>query len=51
MDTPETEKNKQIEEAVSVDTSSKHVKELENELLKLKIENAFLKELRRLRLE
>lgn len=51
MDTPETEKNKQIEEAVSVDTSSKHVKELENELLKLRIENAFLKELRRLRLE
>ncbi len=35
----------------TVDTSVEHVKELEDELLKLKIENAFLKELRRLRLE
>jgi len=35
----------------SVDTSPEHVKELEDELLKLRIENAFLKELRRLRLE
>ena len=35
----------------SVDTSAEHVKELEDELLKLRIENAFLKELRRLRLE
>lgn len=34
-----------------VDTSAQHVKELEDELLKLRIENAFLKELRRLRLE
>ncbi len=34
-----------------VDTSTEHVKELEDELLKLRIENAFLKELRRLRLE
>ena len=34
-----------------VDTSTKHVKELEDDLLKLRIENAFLKELRRLRLE
>ena len=33
------------------DTSVEHVKELEDELLKLRIENAFLKELRRLRLE
>ena len=31
--------------------SAEHVKELEDELLKLRIENAFLKELRRLRLE
>lgn len=38
-------------EESSVDTSAEHVKELENELLKLRIENAFLKELRRLRLE
>ena len=35
----------------SVDTTAEHVKELEEELLKLRIENAFLKELRRLRLE
>ena len=38
-------------EVSSVDTSAEHVKELEDELLKLRIENAFLKELRRLRLE
>ena len=42
--------NKLVEES-SVDTSAEHVKELEEELLKLRIENAFLKELRRLRLE
>lgn len=42
--------NKPVEES-SVDTSAEHVKELEDELLKLRIENAFLKELRRLRLE
>ena len=42
--------NKHVEES-SVDTSVEHVKELEDELLKLRIENAFLKELRRLRLE
>jgi transposase len=35
----------------SVDTSIEHIKELEDELLKLRIENAYLKELRRLRLE
>ena len=34
-----------------IDTSAEHIKELEDELLKLRIENAFLKELRRLRLE
>lgn len=34
-----------------IDTSAEHVKELEDELLKLRIENAFLKESRRLRLE
>lgn len=38
-------------EETTVDTSAEHVKELEDELLKLRIENAFLKELRRLRLE
>ena len=37
--------------SVPVDTSAEHVKELEDELLKLRIENAYLKELRRLRLE
>ena len=35
----------------SIDTSVEHIKQLENELLKLRIENAYLKELRRLRLE
>ena len=34
-----------------IDTSVEHVKELEDENLKLRIENAFLKEVRRLRLE
>ena len=34
-----------------VNASAGRVKQLEDELLKLKIENAFLKELRRLRLE
>ena len=38
-------------ETVSVDTSTEYVKQLEDELLKLRIENAYLKELRRLRLE
>ena len=42
--------SKPIEEK-SVDTSAEYVKELEDELLKLRIENAYLKELRRLRLE
>ena len=38
-------------ETTPVDTSIEHVKQLEDELLKLRIENAYLKELRRLRLE
>ena len=41
---------KQIE-YTPVDTSAEHIKELEDELLRLRIENAYLKELRRLRLE
>lgn len=45
-----TTQSKRLEET-SVDTSAEHVRELEDELLKLRIENAFLKELRRLRLE
>ena len=51
VDTSETQKNIHPTEEAPVDTSAKHVKELEDELLKLRIENAFLKELRRLRLE
>ena len=51
VDTSETQKNIQPTEEAPVDTSAKHEKELEDELLKLRIENAFLKELRRLRLE
>ena len=39
-----------IEEQI-VDTSAEHIKQLEDENLKLRIENAYLKELRRLRLE
>ena len=38
-------------ETVPVDTREEHVKQLEDELLKLRIENAYLKELRRLSLE
>ncbi len=52
--TLESRKKSQSEEqsdAKSVDTSVEHLKQLEDELLKLKIENAYLKELRRLRLE
>ena len=41
----------QSTEAIQANTSTKHIKELEDELLKLRIENAYLKELRRLRLE
>lgn len=47
--------NKRIQtsadETPPVDTSVEYVKQLEDELLKLRIENAYLKELRRLRLE
>jgi len=38
-------------ESTPVDTSIEHIRQLEDENLKLKIENAYLKELRRLRLE
>ena len=41
----------QATEVIQVDTNAEHVKQLEDELLKLRIENAYLKELRRLRLE
>ena len=51
LNTPKNKDVIQQAEATDVDTSIEHVKELEDELLKLRIENAFLKELRRLRLE
>ena len=41
----------QSTEVIQADTSVEYVKQLEDELLKLRIENAYLKELRRLRLE
>ena len=43
--------NTQVTDETLVDISAEHVKQLEDELLKLRIENAYLKELRRLRLE
>lgn len=43
--------NPEFGETSPADTTAEHVKQLEDELLKLRIENAYLKELRRLRLE
>ena len=51
LDIKEFKKSSKPIEEKSVDTSAEHIKELEDELLKLRIENAYLKELRRLRLE
>ena len=51
LDIREFKKPSKPNEEQSIDTSVEHVKELEDKLLKLKIENAYLKELRRLRLE
>ncbi len=51
LDKPKTDSKIQETKERIIDTSAEHVKELEDELLKLRIENAFLKELRRLRLE
>ena len=51
LDIREVKKPSESNEETPVDTSAEHVKELEDELLKLRIENAYLKELRRLRLE
>lgn len=45
------DKVQSIQDIAPVDTSFEHIKQLEDELLKLKIENAYLKELRRLLLE
>ena len=51
LDINEDKKISKITEEKPVDTSAEHIRELEDELLKLRIENAYLKELRRLRLE
>ena len=51
LDKSEIKKISKATDEKPVDTSTEHVKELEDELLKLRIENAYLKELRRLRLE
>ena len=48
------DKRKQIQvspEVTPIVANTEHIKQLEDELLKLRIENAYLKELRRLRLE
>lgn len=51
LDKPKKDSTAQLIKETVADTSVEHIKELEDELLKLRIENAFLKELRRLRLE
>ncbi len=51
MDVKNQKAETQSTEVAPVDTSAEHVKQLEDQLLKLKIKNAYLKELRRLRLE
>jgi len=48
---PMKKQNIEINNSEVVDTSVEHVKQLEEELKFLRIENAYLKELRRLRLE
>ena len=51
LNSPKKNIERQKTENTCIDTSAEYVKELEDELLKLRIENAYLKELRRLRLE
>ena len=51
LDKPKIDIKAQEAEERTVNTSAEHIRQLEDELLKLRIENAFLKELRRLRLE
>ena len=51
MDKTDRKTQNKLVEETSVNTSVEHIKELEEELLRLRIENAFLKEMRRLRLE
>ena len=51
LDTRKFKKSSKPVEEKPVDTSAEHIKELEDENLRLRIENAYLKEVRRLRLE
>jgi len=51
MESSKNSHPKKLVDIRPIDTSAEHVKQLEDELLRLKIENAYLKELRRLRLE
>ncbi len=51
LSTPNNKNNVTTAITTSVDTSAEYMKQLEDENLKLRIENAYLKELRRLRLE
>ena len=51
LDIRESEKSSETIEERFIDISAEHVKKLEDEVLKLRIENAYLKEFRRLRLE
>ena len=51
LDIREFKKPSKSDEEKPVDTSAEHIKELEDENLKLRIENAYIKELRRLRLQ
>ena len=51
LDIREVKSSSESNEEKPVDTSAEHIRELEDELLKLRIENAYLKELWSLRLE
>ena len=51
LDTSKKAEFKATSEESPVNISAEHIKQLKDELLKLRIENAYLKELRRLRLE
>ncbi len=51
LEKPTDNRKSRSDTSSSSDKSAEYIKQLEEELLKLRIENAFLKELRRLRLE
>ena len=51
LDNPTRKTTKECNSTPATDAKTAYVKQLEDELLQLRIENAFLKELRRLRLE